>query len=95
VNLKLEYPKDHPVFESFEAQKWLRDNRLQLVSPQAKPTEPESEEITIENGRIVLATYRFPANLNPLVKGWSLIYETPSPLVEMKVPFELKNIPIP
>jgi len=42
-----------------------------------------------------MATYRFPANLNPLAKGWSLIYETPSPLLEMKVPFELKNIPIP
>jgi hypothetical protein len=96
VELELQYPKDFPIFESFEEQKWLRDNRLQLVSPEGKPTEPESEEVAAQLHRQrVTATYRFPGNLNPLAKGWSLIYETPSPLVEMKIPFELRNIPLP
>jgi hypothetical protein len=94
VVVELLYPENHPPFESFEAQKWLRDNRLQLVSPDGKPTEPENEEIAA-TGRRVVATYRFPGTINPLAKGWSLIYETPSPLMEFKVPFELKNIPIP
>jgi hypothetical protein len=95
VELELQYPKDHPAFESFEEQKWLRDNRLQLVSPAGKPIEPESEELSVHNRNRVVATYRFPGNLNPLAKGWSLIYETPGPLSEFKIPFELKNIPIP
>jgi hypothetical protein len=95
VELELQYPKDHPAFESFEEQKWLRDNRLQLVSPEGKPIEPESEVIEVHNRHRVVCTYRFPGNLNPLAKGWSLNCETPGPLVELKIPFELKNIPIP
>ncbi len=94
VELELLYPKNHPPFESFEEQKWLRDNKLQLVSPDGKPTNPESEE-PAASGRRVVAIYRFPVTINPLAKGWSLVYETPSPLMEFKVPFELRNIPIP
>jgi hypothetical protein len=94
VELELLYPKNHPPFESFEEQKWLRDNKLQLVSPDGKPTNPESEQIDA-SGRRVVAIYRFPGTINPLAKGWSLVYETPSPLLEFKVPFELRNIPIP
>jgi hypothetical protein len=94
VELELQYPEGHPPFESYEAQKWLRDNRLQLVTPDGKPFDPENEEIDVR-GRRIEATYRFSGDLNPLAKGWRLIYETPSPLVEFKVPFELKNIPLP
>ena len=32
---------------------------------------------------------------NPTVKGWSIVYETPAPLADVKVPFELKDIPLP
>ena len=32
---------------------------------------------------------------DPTAKGWSLVYETPAPLVEFKVPFVLENIPLP
>jgi hypothetical protein len=94
VDLELVYPEKHPPFESFEEQKWLRDNRLHLISPAGKPTEPESEEIAA-SGRRVMATYRFPGTLDLRGKGWALAYETPSPLLEFKVPFELKNIPLP
>jgi hypothetical protein len=96
VELELVYPDDHPPFESFEEQKWLRDNKLQLVSPDGKPIDPESEllEVSSRKGRVG-ATYRFPGMLNPLAKGWALVCETPSPLKEFKIPFELKNIPLP
>lgn len=96
VELELIYPENHPVFESYEEQKWLRDNKLLLVSPNGKSIKPESEEID-RNGRRgrIVATYRFPGDINPLAKGWSLIYETPSPLREFMVPFELNNIPLP
>ena len=40
--------------------------------------------------------YRFPAGKVPADRaGWSLVYETPSPLVEFDVAFTLSNIPLP
>jgi hypothetical protein len=47
------------------------------------------------SGRFVTATYRFRAVGDPRGKGWSLVCETPGPLVEVTVPFTLKNIAIP
>lgn len=94
AELSLEYPANHPNFESFEEQKWLRDTRLRLVSPQGTPLDAESEDVTA-SGRFVAATYRFKVAGNFAVKGWSLVCETPGPLVELRVPFELKGIPIP
>jgi hypothetical protein len=96
AELELKYPETHPSFESFEEQKWLRDNRLRLVGPDASVYEPENEDVNA-SGRNVNAIYRFKVlpGTNPTGKGWSLICNTPSPLVEFKVPFTLKNIPLP
>ena len=93
VDLELVYPPGEPVFESFEEHKWLRDNRLQLVSPQGKPLNPDSEDV-VASGNTVSATYRFK-NANPKAKGWSMVYEAPAPLVEVTVPFKLENLPVP
>jgi hypothetical protein len=94
AELALEYPTGHPYFESFEEQKWLRDTRLRLVDPNAKPIDAASEDVNA-SGRTVTALYRFKVAGNPAGKGWSLVCETPGPLTEVTVPFELKNIPIP
>jgi hypothetical protein len=94
AELTLEYPKNHPFFDSFEAQKWLRDNRLRLIDSKGTPMDPASEDVNA-SGRTVNATYRFKVAGNPMAKGWSLVCETPGPLTEVRVPFTLKNIPIP
>jgi hypothetical protein len=94
AELALEYPANHPTFESFEEQKWLRDTRLRLVSPAARPLDPDSEEVTA-SGRFVTAIYRFKTGGDPRGKGWSLVCHTPGPLAEVTVPFTLKNLPIP
>jgi hypothetical protein len=94
ADLELTYPKGHPTFESFEEQKWLRDNRLRLVAPANRTIEPESEDV-VASGATVQATYRFKVAGAAPGNGWSLVCETPGPLVEMKVPFTLKGIPIP
>jgi len=94
AELELLYPESHPFFESFEEQKWLRDNRARLVSPAGKPLDPDSEDVTAA-GRKVIATYRFKTKDNPAAKGWVLVCETPGPLAEATVPFTLKDIPIP
>lgn len=100
VELELQYPKSHPVFESFEEQKWLRDNRLRLVSPDASKSFESDAENADAAGPLVKASYRFKTDtkkglVNPTGKGWSLVYEAPGPLTEFKVPFELREIPIP
>lgn len=100
VELELRYPPGQPVFESFESEVWLRDNRPRFISPDAsKSFEANGYEYAIteeqNGGRKVIAQYTFPAIGNPLAKGWKLIYETPAPLVEFAVPFELRNIPLP
>ena len=77
VELELRYPPGGPEFESFEEHKWLRDNRIQLVSPQGKPVDPDSEEV-LASGKSVSATYRFKGT-NPKAKGWSLVYVVPGP----------------
>ncbi|MBA4190484.1 MAG: hypothetical protein C0467_21060 [Planctomycetaceae bacterium] len=94
--LDLTYPENQPNFESFEEQKWLRDNRLRLIDPNGSIYEPDNDDV-IASGRRVAATYRFKllANAVPTAKGWSLICETPGPLSEFTIPFVLKNIPLP
>ena len=97
AELAMEYPKNHPDFYSYEQAaglKWLRDTRLRLVDPDAKPIDAASEDVNA-SGRTVTALYRFKVAGNPAGKGWSLVCETPGPLTEVTVPFELKNIPIP
>ena len=95
ADLALEYPEGHPQFESFEAQKWLRDTRLRLVSPDGKPVEAASQEAGQPLNRSAEITYRFKVAGDPRGKGWSLVCQTPGPLTEVTVPFTLKDIPIP
>ncbi|VTT98671.1 Uncharacterized protein OS=Singulisphaera acidiphila (strain ATCC BAA-1392 / DSM 18658 / VKM B-2454 / MOB10) GN=Sinac_6794 PE=4 SV=1 [Gemmataceae bacterium] len=96
AQLELAYPEGHPAFESFEEQKWLRDTRVRLIDPTAAVFEPDNDDVNAA-GRNVAATYRFKllAAANPLQPGWSLVCDTPAPLAEVKVPFVLKNIPLP
>jgi hypothetical protein len=95
------YPADQPRFESFEAEWWLAENQLRLIAPDGKAYPPESYENDVrDGGRRVVAVYRFKADAvkgltSPATKGWSLEYKTPAPLVEFRVPFELKDIPLP
>ena len=60
-----------------------------------KPIDPEPGEDVTASGPNVSATYRFKVPQKQNWKGWSLVCVTPAPLVELKVPFELKDIPLP
>jgi hypothetical protein len=95
------YPADQPRFESHQSEWWLAENQLRLNAPNGKSYLPGSYEHDIhDGGRRVVAIYRFKADAVkgltiPPAKGWSLVYQTPAPLVEFRVPFELKDIPLP
>ncbi len=93
AELELTYPPGQPQFESFES--WVTENRARLVAPdKAKSLDPSDYDIP-EQGRRVVAVYRFPGSALANPKGWSLVYETPAPLVEFPVRFELTDIPLP
>ncbi len=98
--LELQYPSSHPPFESF--QQWAVGNRLLLLPPNsATPyvVAPESSN-TDSDGRRVRGNYFVPKSGNRALDlsqlaGWKLVYETPSPLVQQQIQFQLKNIQRP
>jgi hypothetical protein len=93
AELELTYPPGQPEFESFES--WVTENRARLVGPdRSKALDPTDYDIP-ERDRRVVAVYRFPANAFTNPRGWTLTYETPAPLVEFPVRFELKDILLP
>jgi hypothetical protein len=96
ARMELAYPANLPAFESFES--WLTDNKCRLVAPgSGKPYDPTDYELPAGGAKLV-AVYRFKEDaakgLTPS-KGWTLEYETPSPLVEYAVNFSLKDIDLP
>jgi hypothetical protein len=101
IAVEVTYPEGQPIFESFQGEWWLRDNRLTVRSPAGKAFVIDDYEIpSPDNSRPLVVVHRFKEDAakglgNPTVKGWSIVYETPSPLAEVKVPFELKDIPLP
>jgi hypothetical protein len=92
VRVEVGYPESHPTFESFES--WAAGNRLRLISPSGRPLDP-TDYATQEAGRRAVCEYRFPAAAVGDLKGWSLTYDTPAPLREFPVRFELVDIPLP
>ena len=93
AELELTYPPAGPEFESFES--WVTQNRARLSAPdRSRVFEPVNEDVP-EAGRRVVAVYRFKGVEPGSRKGWSLVYETPAPLVEFPVRFDLKDIPLP
>jgi hypothetical protein len=101
VVIEVAYPDGQPTFESFQGEWWLRDNRLLLIGPNAKSVALDDyESLSPDNPRPLRVIYRFKEDAakgigNPTAPGWSLVYETPAPLREVRVPFELKDIPLP
>ncbi|VTR94541.1 Uncharacterized protein OS=Pirellula staleyi (strain ATCC 27377 / DSM 6068 / ICPB 4128) GN=Psta_1684 PE=4 SV=1 [Gemmata massiliana] len=101
IAVEVNYPAGQPTFQSFEGEWWLRDNRLLLRSPDGKAVVLDDYEIPAPDRAtplVVIHRYKEdPKNgfSAPTTKGWKLVYETPAPLVELKVPFELKGILLP
>jgi hypothetical protein len=98
AKVTLVYPPGMPEFESFEAESWLRDNAGRLVSPdRTKTFESKDFQVKVTPAGATIV-YRFPEDqakgLRP-GKGWRFEVDTPSPLVEFPLTFELKGIRLP
>jgi hypothetical protein len=98
AEVELTYPPTIPEFESFEA--WAAGNRVRLVSPDGTKLFPPDSRNVSAAGRRVVGTYYFKEDrakglVNPAGKGWSLVVEAPATPAEFKVPFELRDVPLP
>jgi hypothetical protein len=101
AEVEVTYPPNQPIFESFQGEWWLRDNRLIVRAPGGKSFVIDDYEVPMpDNPRPLRVIHRFKEDkakglTDPTQKGWSIVYETPAPLADVKVPFELKDIPLP
>jgi hypothetical protein len=92
----VEYPTAPKGFESFES--WTNRNAARLISPdRAKSLAEDAYPDIVEKGKRLEVAHRFTRKAVDLAnpKGWQLTYETPAPLVEFAVKFELKEIALP
>lgn len=99
ARVELTYPPGMPEFESFEAECWLRENACRLISPDRSKSFDSKDQLVRITPTGAVIDYRFNEDdkkgIKPGTGGWHLEIDTPSPLIEFAVPFELKNIPLP
>src|SRR5262249_8903374 len=102
VGLLLEYPPDGPKFESFQS--WIVNNKIYLEKEQAgiKQQFPPNlgYETDDQSDTKAIIRYRFGDEPDKkLILGkfsdWKLVYSTPGRIVEVPVPFEFKDLPLP
>lgn len=89
IDVTLTYPKQSAVWESYEIY-WARHNRLTIVptlGPTLTTTEVEYGDRTIR--------YTFKDLAGKLPAEFTLQYQTPGVMREVRVPFELKTITLP
>ncbi|WP_020470280.1 hypothetical protein [Zavarzinella formosa] len=89
VDVELSYPPTSAVWESHEIY-WIRNNRLRLAPPTGEPIKSDDAEYGDRSIR-----YLFKNRAGKVGADWKLEYQTPGPMRELRVPFELKGIELP
>lgn len=96
----LEYPEGGPNFESFQS--WLVNNEAYLEHGETKQRFPANAGFNTEDqsANKALLQYRFTdePDKNLLLgkpASWNLVYRTPGKIVEVPIPFEFKDLPLP
>ncbi|HEX4614006.1 MAG TPA: hypothetical protein VH092_37840 [Urbifossiella sp.] len=99
AEVELAYPPTLPEFESFEAPSLTAANQVRLVGPGGKAFTPDSQAVNVA-GRRVSATYYFKEDrakglIGPLGGDWAIELDVASTPLEFRVPFELRDVPLP
>jgi hypothetical protein len=102
AEVQVDYPAEGPRFESFQS--WMVNNEIYLERPQGTGVQRisynggyETDEIRDNVARL---TYRFTDEPEKKVilgkpEDWKLVYRAPGRIVELTVPFEFKELPLP
>ncbi len=98
AELELTYPPTLPEFQSFEAPAITAANQVRLVGPGGKAFAPTGQAVSVA-GRQVSATYYFKEDRakgpTGVGAGWALKFDAAATPVESRVPFELRDVPLP
>ncbi|MCI0379497.1 MAG: hypothetical protein L0215_17960 [Gemmataceae bacterium] len=98
VHVLIENPKGTPQFESYQS--WLDNNRIHLEKGEGDRKQVitlpfgAEEELGPRSALQAKMGYHFSPAPGDL-EGWKLVYRTPGPMVEMDVPFQLKDLRLP
>lgn len=102
VTIALRYPPGGPRLESYQSDFWLRRNEIYLVSKNGGRRFPNNGRFEIDDQvpHQPVITYHFLDEPDKKLflgqpADWKLTYRTPSPLLEIAVPFEFRNVPLP
>ena len=98
--IDLDYPTDHPEFESF--QQWATRNTLTLISPDRTKQfvcDPEDASSS-SDGRRVLGEYNVPTTGRRSVdfgnlEGWKAVYRTPQKMISQTIRFQFRDLELP
>jgi hypothetical protein len=101
VEVHIENPPGNPPFESYQS--WLNNNRIWLQqgkSAELKTWLPEigDERVDRETTTNAEILYNFripPGQSKGALADWTLLYRTPGQIVDIEVPFALKDVPLP
>ncbi len=102
VEIILEYPGGGPKFESFQS--WFVNNEIYLIKEQAglEIRFPNNAGLETDDSTDTKAVIRYRFADEPEKKlllgqprDWKLVYRTPGKFVEVPVPFEFKDLPLP
>jgi hypothetical protein len=102
MEMTLDYPATGPNFESFEA--WLVYNEIYLVKKDAATEQKVANNGGYETGnsagtRASISYHWVDDPAKKFTRGkaddWKVVYKTPGQFVEVPVPFEFKDLPLP
>src|SRR5262249_26268007 len=104
VEVTIDNPPGGPEFESHQGGAWLSHNAIWLERKgaprqQLLPSKADYEVIRRDGGQAILR-YHFTQKVNAgvrfgLLSDWVLRYRTPGRMVELRVPYEFKNVRLP
>ncbi len=98
IGFLLEYPPAGPKFESFQS--WLVNNEIYLEKGKLRLPNNLGYETDDQTENKAIIRYRFTDEPDKnMILGkpsdWKLVYRTAGKIVEVLVPFEFKDLPLP
>jgi hypothetical protein len=102
LGVQVEYPEGGPQFESFQST--LVNNEVYLEKDKGETKERFKPNVGTDTNQLSdtksLIHYRFrdlPDQKQRIgnIGDWKLVYQTPGRIVEVPIPFEFKDVPLP
>jgi hypothetical protein len=98
IEVTLDYPAGGPKFESFQS--WVVNNQMYLKKARGEGQFPNNgswSTISLGNRKAVLEYHFIDKGGRKRGKpsDWKVVYRTPSPMAELPIPFEFKDLRLP